>query len=237
MNLSTYAKHLNGDFTMPKPHSFESLASLHAAISDRSVQHSLERFAEGRTNSVYDLVKNSVVGNTFRAFAFSKHHIDLKPSGIFRSWTTQYLEHELPSILQLPSFDAMIDHVCVKADALDKAWHESTGGVDAVRIGFGRAAKLLGLSLKHLLWHSNLTDRQREHLIPILSVPLDSYTLQGIRLVALELEIPANATMKFIRDAAHYRAVQLRIRELLPFGSHPIHYEIAAWNLAHRSVR
>lgn len=221
---------------MPSPHAFASLDELHAAISSPRVQDSLERFSERSIKTVRELVRCSVAGNTFRAFPFRRHKIDLSPSDIFRAWTTSYLEREYRSIVDLQSFEAMIDHVCAKAAALDQSWYESTGGVDAIRIGFGRSAKLLGLSLKHLLWHPGVSQRDRGRLIPLLNVPLDSYTLQGIRLVAPELQIPSNATMKFVRNEAHYRDVQSRIKQLLPDGFHPIHYEIATWNITHPDV-
>jgi hypothetical protein len=180
-----------------------------------------------------ELVRASVGGNTFRAFQFNRFGVAGAPSEIFRSWTTQRLERDYRRLVGLASFEAMIGQLSIMATDLDAAWHRATGGVEPVRIGFGRAAKLLGLSVKHLLWHRELSAHDRANLLPLLNVPLDSYTLQGIRLVAPELCIPANASMSFVRDEIQYRAIQLRIRELMPAGCHAVHYEIAAWNLAH----
>lgn len=70
-------------------------------------------------------------------------------------------------------------------------------------------------------------------LIPLLDVPLDSYTLQGVRLLLPALQIPRNAAMNFVKDRAHYEAIQEAILGLCQPRFRPVDYEIAAWNLAH----
>jgi hypothetical protein len=70
---------------------------------------------------------------------------------------------------------------------------------------------------------------------PLLEVPLDSYTLVGIRRFCTSVKIPKNASMGFVQDRKQYSELQNAIVELCaPF--HPAHYEIAAWNASHPGI-
>jgi hypothetical protein len=217
----------------PVPYVFRNVQELHNLILDTSVNEHLSGFTSKRVRSIRELVVCSVVQNTFRAFHFKSHGIGQKPSEIYRNLATEKLENEYKNIIACNSFEELIDKMIEISTMLDNDWYELTGKISEVRIGFGRAAKLLGLSVKHLLWYSELTEDDRIRLLKFLNVPLDSYTLQGIRIVAPDLQIPKNATMKFVRDKQHYQQIQNRILTLMPVGRFPIHYEIAAYNLAH----
>ncbi len=218
------------------PYAFQSIDELHSAISAQSVQDSIERFLSRHSRSIAEIVERSVAGNTFRAFQFKRHQVGFKPSQLYRDWTSERLQQDFQILVKLPSFETMINELILMATDLDNYWHNQTQGVDQVRIRFGRAAKLLGLSVKHLLWHDQLSEADRQRMISTLNVPLDSYTLQGICFVAPDLNIPRNATMKFVRDEEHYRMIQRRILQLMPEGRHPVHYEFAAWNIAHPGI-
>jgi hypothetical protein len=81
---------------------------------------------------------------------------------------------------------------------------------------------------------ASLTDQQRRALIALLHVPLDSYTIVGLRAVAPNLSIPKNATMKYIENAEQYTAFQDRIAAITR-KAHvpPIYYDILAWDISH----
>lgn len=215
------------------PHVFSSLEELHKSLTSEATQRRVNEFFEQRASSIETIVHKSVAGNTYRAFHFKSFDVEGRPSSLFREWTSSYLIKNLSSVKSLNSFSEMVDFVCVMARELDNHWHQKTNRVDKVRIGFGRAAKLLGLALKHLGRLDSISNDQRKNLIAVLNVPLDSYTLQGIRLIAKDKNIPASATMNFVQSEDQYRELQLCIKELMPAGIHPIYYEVYAWNVAH----
>lgn len=62
---------------------------------------------------------------------------------------------------------------------------------------------------------------------------IDSFTLQGVRLVLPDLKIRSGASMGFITDPDQYKRVQDGIRDLCAPKFFPVHYEIAAWDAAH----
>ena len=75
-------------------------------------------------------------------------------------------------------------------------------------MGFGRGAKLLNLVLKKLACLNSLSNEQREMLIRLQHVPLDSYTIVGLMKIIPSLAIPKNATMKYIQTPRQYTDLQ-----------------------------
>jgi hypothetical protein len=101
-------------------------------------------------------------------------------------------------------------------------------------MGYGRGAKLFNLVLKKLGCLASLTKQQRRAFIGLQHVPLDSYTLVGLRAVATELSIPRSATMKYIETPGQYAAVQERIAAIAKKAQvPPIYYDILAWDVGH----
>ena len=100
----------------------------------------------------------------------------------------------------------------------------------------GRAKKLVNLVFKYLMLHENIDTKKVEQLIPFLHVPLDSYSLQGIRNIAPEFNIHKNVSMGWdeLDDDSLYLKIQEWIGgECAKHGCYRIHYEIAAWDTAH----
>jgi hypothetical protein len=220
----------------PKPRVLGSIPELQIFVSGPDVMQYASGYLAGQAVDHSDVAKKSLAGNTFRGSWFRPYGVyHVTPSGIYRPWATDFIKRNYRVIAEVSSCEAMIDFVWSEARNLVEVWDRSTGGVTPARIEHGKAAKFLCLLTKQLLQHPGLSPREREHLVSVLNVPLDSFTLQGIRLVAPDLRIPSNATMKFVRDGAHYRDIQLRIKELMPVGCFPIHYDFAAWDLPHRS--
>lgn len=212
----------------PRPYVFTTKDELLDTLGGKGTAETIEAFIRRGENDIATIVKASVSGNTFRAFPLPD---GLRPSVIYRSWVTQRLTAALGDIQHLSSPSHMRALIISAANDLSAHWHVSTQGKR--EIGFGRAAKLLNLSVKHMLWHDQIPRDQRHVLLHALDVPLDSFTLQGICRVLPELGIPRRASMGYVRDVEHYSQIQDAIRELCAPRFSPIYYEYAAWNLAH----
>ena len=92
------------------------------------------------------------------------------------------------------------------------------------------------LDSKYLVLWSTLSENERNQLIPLLEVPLDSYTLVGIRRVCTSVKIPKAASMGFVQDGKRYSELQNAILELCAPKFYLAHYEIAAWNASHPGI-
>lgn len=219
----------------PQPVAFDCVADILRAMRSPEVQGDIDTFISTQHASSKELVKRSVTGNTFRAFHLKA--FGLKPSDCYRAWTTQWIEG-IVSILQAHderiSNQSLRSHLIKGAYALDLHWKQITGGRAAM--GFGRAAKLLGLSVKYLLKHKDLSIQKRQELARALDVPLDSYTLQGLCRAMPLLQIPRNATMKFVHTEQQYNDIQDAIRDMCTHEITPLHYETATWRLSHPHI-
>ena len=72
-----------------------------------------------------------------------------------------------------------------------------------------------------------------KRLIPLLEVPLDKYTLRGMRRLCPSAKIPKTASMGFVQRKEQCIELQNAIFELCDPDYYPAHYEIAAWNASH----
>ena len=101
-------------------------------------------------------------------------------------------------------------------------------------MGYGRGAKLFNLVLKKLACLSSLPEEQRSTLVNLQHIPLDSYTIIGLRTIAPHLSIPSSATMKFVETRSQYDEFQLIIRAIAErAGVPPIYYDVLAWDMGH----
>jgi hypothetical protein len=220
----------------PIPIVFSSMSEFVEKVGSVRNRNAVDTFFFSSENTISCLeavVRKSVDGNTFRAFRFRSAGInDLKPSMLYRSWTATWLQQNLASIQKIDSREVWQELVIKGARELRDHWIEATRKQHDIQ--FGRAIKLLNLSVKFLLRLETLPLTRRKEMLHWLDVPLDSYTLQGIRVVAPELDIPPNASMGWVRDESQYLRIQEKIRELCQPDLWPVHYEVAAWNLAHR---
>jgi hypothetical protein len=88
--------------------------------------------------------------------------------------------------------------------------------------------------LKKLACYRAITTEQRSLLISLLHVPLDSYTLIGLKNVAQQFNIPRNATMKYITTPDQYTAFQAVIAAIAQEANvPPIYYDVLCWDRAH----
>ena len=88
--------------------------------------------------------------------------------------------------------------------------------------------------LKKLACLASLSESERRNLILLQHVPLDSYTIVGIRVVAPELAIPGSATMRYIETREQYVTFQERISAIAGKAKvPPIYHDILAWDMGH----
>lgn len=211
---------------MPKPHIFESRGHLVQELQAASTLALAQSFFGSRSETVDEVTHAGVGGNTFRAF----RNLPVKPSVAFRTWTARRLEQSVQELLAATNGASYAAYVHNHTLALVQYWRENTNS----EMGYGRGAKLLNLVLKKLACYAALTAEQRTRLIGLLHVPLDSYTIVGIRDVAPHFHIPKTATMKFIRTPAQYAQFQSEIAGVATEAGVPaIYYDILAWNRAH----
>ncbi|WP_139247896.1 hypothetical protein [Hyphomicrobium sp. CS1GBMeth3] len=212
-----------------KPHVFQSRDELLAALASKKNAIAVAKLLMPREAPIKALVTQSVSGNTFRAFAIRKFGV--RPSEVYRNWASHTLKDDLPRFAAFDTEMELRNYLFERAERLQARWLEATGGKHS--LGFGRATKLLNLSFKVVSGSSMLPQTQRTALLRMLDVPLDSFTLRGIRLLAPQLRITRHASMRFVTTREQYVEIQTVIRELCSPDFFPIHYETAAWDLAH----
>ena len=235
--LSIIKVNSNKDFNKAnKPFVFSNFDEFNAAIleSKKATEH---YFSQGRSDSLNTIIKNSIGGSTFRSFHFKATKCQETPSSVYRDYTLDFLggnESSLNNLIDLNNESEYENFFFEAAEGLIKKFSVETDNSEIIK--FGRATKLLNLSFKRLLRSEKIPDTKREQLITLLHVPLDSYTLQGIRKLAKEFNIPRNASMGWaeLDSKETYLQIQNWIRlKCKEAGGLPIHYEIAAWDLSH----
>ncbi|MBM5573392.1 hypothetical protein [Deefgea sp. CFH1-16] len=90
------------------------------------------------------------------------------------------------------------------------------------------------LVLKKFVCLESLSPGQKQTLISLQHVPLDSYTIIGLRSISPEFSIPKNATMKFVESLEQYIKFQKKIATITSKAGVPaIYYDILAWDMGH----
>jgi hypothetical protein len=219
---------------MPDPFEFGSRKQLRKTLGSSKVKKEFKSFFSSRRFEGHDkLIKASADQNTVRAFHHSPYGLKIGLLKLYRELAARFLKKELKNWRKIRTREEMRGFVLKQAEGLRKDWLKRTKregyGFD---IGIGRAAKLLNLLLKHLTLSSQLSQKERKRLIPLLEVPLDKYTLRGIRRLCPRAKIPKTASMGFVQHKEQYIDLQNAIFELCdPY--YPAHYEIAVWNASH----
>jgi hypothetical protein len=221
---------------MPQPFEFKNTKQLRKTLGSSGVKKAFRSFFLRRFEKLDELIEESVGRNTIRAFHHSSHGVKIGPLKVYREVAAHFVEREFANWRKIRTREEMHEFVLKQAGRFQKDWLMRTKrkGFDGYDIGIGRAAKLLNLLLKHLTLWSALSDASRKRLIPLLEVPLDSYTLLGMRRLCTCERIPKTASMGFVQRKEQYTELQNQIFELCDPDYYPAHYEIAAWNASHR---
>jgi hypothetical protein len=215
----------------PRPHAFKNENELRSYCSSAAVQTEFSKFFERRVDDFDMLIRESVQANTIRAFRQKKHGAEAGPLQIYRDLCKANLAEKTQQKWEsIATREQMHEFVQQLAAKLTAEWSRTVVGFDP-RIQ--RVAKLLNLTLKYLVQWSKLDDKSRQRLIPLLDVPLDSYTIQGLRKMCPELHIRSTDSMGSITTKDRYVEFQDAITKVCGPHFYPAHYEIATWNAAH----
>lgn len=85
---------------------------------------------------------------------------------------------------------------------------------------------------------SGMNDDRRTEVLSYLHVPLDRYTLVGIRNCTNDPVIPKTATVTFVTGLVIYNQIQSAIRNITDRASVPaIYFDVLAWEISNRTSR
>jgi hypothetical protein len=216
----------------PQPYVFDSKEELFNAM--RSAIPVLEAYLVEPFESIKDAVIQSVGGNTFRAFPLKRLNVKEKPSQIYRQIVAQIFEANFDKFIGLTSVEAYEKFVIENSQLIAREF-DAVAGVSGF-MGFGRATKLFNLSCKAMLRYRGVSETQRAILLKLAQVPLDSFTIQGIRLLNPPFNISPAQSMGWdeMNVVCNYQILQRWIRDLCSeIDLYPIHYEVAAWDQSH----
>lgn len=212
---------------MPNPFVFCSESELVGLLSQDATRSKAESFYSSFVNTVAEVVMSGVTGNTFRAF----RNLPVQPSVAFRKWAVDYIQETQKQLENTSEASEYATYVHEATLSLCTYWQAETGS----DMGYGRGAKLFNLVLKKFACLQSLSEEQRQILIELQHVPLDSYTIVGLHAIAPDLSIPLSATMKYVESRAQYSAFQERITQIArKAGVPPIYYDILAWDIGHQ---
>lgn len=221
---------------MPRPYIFRTREELITRLKAKDTNEAVGRFFAERSGSICEVVLCGVASNTFRAF----RNMPQPPSKIFRTWASQHLENTLRELQDVinrngddTSREGYASYVHDATKSLQSYWRKH---MEQSEIGYGRSAKLFNLLLKKLACLNQWNEQSRKKLIQLLHIPLDSYTIVGLKNIAKELEIPRNATMNHITNQSGYEKFQRLISQITAEARvAPIYYEVLAWDMGHSS--
>lgn len=222
---------------MPTPRTFATRKELLEALRQYGwVSWLRDGRRKEQSTSLEEIVRSAVMGNTFRAFHFTKH----PPSEAFRTWARGALNDNRLHVLQnINSQRQYTDWLYRFALGFRVYWRRAMGQ----EMPFGPSMKLPNLLAKRLLFYSKLPEKAVERLIWFLEVPLDSYTLQAVARISDSFpnasvigRIPSSATMNYVGDLEMYEAFQEGVRQLAKeAGVPPIILDCVAWDAAHEN--
>lgn len=221
---------------MDKPCEFRDTEALIKHLKQKKPH--LAKWFDERVGSDEEIVKNSVAGNTFRAF----HNMPCKPSEVFRAWASEQLRDKstikrFKNLSSQRQYDRWIKKF---SEGFRRYWEQKMGAENSIYYGPGR--KLPNLLLKRLVLWDQIADRQHKRLIEFLHVPLDKFTLAAIRNCISEFpeeskvigSIRRNATMRFVDSEEKYTKIQRIIRRIgKQAGVPPIYLDVLAWDMYH----
>lgn len=211
---------------MRKPHEFRDDGELIATLKDRRKELADWFAPDSRKRS--EILRTAVGANTYRAF----RKVNPPPSEVFRSWASDYLDSDrririLRNIQSQLDYDEWHEDLC---RSLRRRWRYVTGE----EMGFGPSTKLPNLVMKLLARWDGFAPVECQRLIQFLHVPLDIYTLVGLRYSFPSRALPQVMTMGFVEDQFTYWCMQAKIREITGKARvPPIYYDVLAWNMRH----
>jgi len=209
--------------------SFETRNALVDYIRSSDVSSYVKQWLSNASWSWKDVVTRSIDGTTFRAF-HTKRFGD-GPSILYRRWGHAYFPVHISAFTDADTpvrYQYLID---TAVEALQAEWPAESD------LDFGRAAKMINLTLKHCLLLHDRPATARDALATRLHVALDRYTLLPIARLDQRFGLPALPTMKSVQSRAHYLALQEWVRGVCDDAQvTPLMYEFALFNLQRGDV-
>jgi hypothetical protein len=209
-----------------KPHIYAGADEIVSAL--RAHERDLAKWFAKPKQSIETIVKESVSGNTFRAF----RNLPVKPSEVYRSWALKKCDSDnaLAKAASCATQSDFDEWLRAFADDLQGEWQKKTSRP----LDYGASRKLCNLLLKHFAWWAKYTTSEQARLVGHLHVALDEYTLCGIKRIMPHLKIPAKPTMKFVATEEMYDEIQHEIRRIASTAQKPpVYFDLLAWNVAH----
>jgi hypothetical protein len=171
-----------------------------------------------------DVVVKSIDGTTFRAFHTKR--FGRRPSELYRDWGHAYFSKNISAFADADCADTYQQAIDAAVNSLQAAWPAERP------VDYGRAAKLINLTLKHCLLLGELPAPTRQVLGSKLHVALDRYTLAPIARLARQFKLPDTPTMQSVRSRGHYLEIQEWVRCLCRDAEvDPMVFEFALFNL------
>lgn len=209
------------------PYVFQNRNELLKLLKSEMTRSHAKEYFSTRLPNVSSVVRKSIAGNTFRAFSIYRNR---RPSIVFREWASAHLNKTLEGLKRITDHENYGYYVHESALDLCATWSTKMNA----EIGYGRSTKLLNLVLKRLPCLKSMDNAFRYRIIQFQHVPLDSFTIVGLRKLITNPQIPRNATMRFIESPSDYRIIQEYISDVAKEAIVPaIYYDILAWNMAH----
>jgi len=199
----------------------------------REINETAGTWFSRREDDIKKIVNDSVGGNTFRAGPLlipgKRPCVD-----VFRPWAVDMLNDKMADIKSVSTqadWDKLLNDIQIN---LKSKW-KVEGGND---MGYGRRMKLINLVMKHFIWYTGLASLERNSILKFLHVPLDSYTISGIRIL-YNSTLPSgmvrankSSSMGFVTSEKIYDYMHKIIRSASSkAGTPPIYYDILAWNM------
>lgn len=224
---------------MPKPIFFINKSELIDSlkkVSDECIN--IIKSNDNLFESIENLIKKSVVGNTFRAF----QNINPRPSEIFRNWAYSSISErsffpELCEISSQKEFDIWHASWC---NSFSDQWTRISGNV----MRWGQTRKLPDLLLLGLIRHWRSIQFKNDQALKLAwfaNVPLDTFVLKAIRHHVLndgfgKPTIPIQASMGWVADERTYSAIQNEIRKICAEAGVPgICLDHLAYSITHHN--
>lgn len=208
------------------PHIFQSRNELIIHLKSEKTKRKANEYFSQRFPDISSVVHNSIAGNTFRSF----QRMPERPSIVFRNWASNHLYNTFDAVKNVADCESYADYVHKSAFHLCRVWSLKM----KADMGYGRSVKLINLVLKGLPCIEGIDRSTRKKLIHFQHVPLDSFTMVGLRQLIRKPEIPRNATMGFIKRRSDYILIQNYIADVAKEAGVPaIYYDLLAWNMAH----
>lgn len=227
---------MNSDLFHNEPLGFSSRDDLLQYLRSSIVAAGVEDFLSRPTWTLQEIAERSVDWTTVRTIRTRNYWV--APLMLVRRWAQAYLgQHwrDFVAASDAEAYQAALDVAVVslqsefatatrlRARALDK---------EPYKLTYGRAAKMIGLMLKHIALCDVLSAAERRAFFGRVHVALDRYTLAAAAQLAPELRLRSQPSMGDVEARDAYLAVQGWIAAVCAeAGVPPSTYEVGLFNL------